>query len=97
MKFEERLLVIKFQEESIFTNTLPFTDLRFHFFFDKIDIESHHTGISKKGLLVNVEREMSDLLKLFQDPQKTLFVTNLRKIIVHVNFSKKNRNLVYFF
>ena len=32
MQFKERLLVIKFQEENSFTNTLPFTDSHFHFF-----------------------------------------------------------------
>ena len=32
MQFKETLPVIKFQEENIFTNTLPFTDSHFHFF-----------------------------------------------------------------
>ena len=32
---------------------------------------------------------MSDLLNLFQEPQKSFFLTNLGEIIVHVNFSKK--------
>ena len=58
-------------------------------FLDKIDIESHHTGISKKSLLVNVEREISNLLNNFRSLKKILFVTKFRKIIVYVNFSKK--------
>ena len=58
-------------------------------FLDKIYIEEHHTGNSQKILLVNAEREVIDLLNLFQEPQKLRLSQTFEKIIVHISFSKK--------
>ena len=38
--------------------------------FDKVDIESHRTAISKKVLLVYAEREMGNIFNLLHEPQK---------------------------
>ena len=40
-------------------------------------------------MLVNVEREMSDLLNLLLEPQKLCLPQALEKIIVHISFSRK--------
>ena len=40
-------------------------------------------------MLINAEREVINLLNLFQEPQKLRLSQTFEKIIVHISFSKK--------